>query len=51
MNNCEVKIIQHANDLSLALKYETSMEHAFDILYKFCKNAMHTIRNSKHSGV
>lgn len=27
INNCEIKNIQHADDLSLALKNETSMDH------------------------
>lgn len=39
INNCEIKSIQHAGDLSLALKNETSMEHALNILNEFCENA------------
>lgn len=27
INNCEIKNIQHADDLSLAIKNETSMDH------------------------
>lgn len=39
INNCEIKNIQHTDDLGLALKDETSMEHALDILNEFCENA------------
>lgn len=39
INNCEIKNIQHADDLGLALKDKTSMEHALDILNEFCENA------------
>lgn len=39
INNCEIKNIQHADDLGLALKDKTSMEHTLDILNEFCENA------------
>lgn len=35
INNCEIKNIQHADDLSLTIKHETSMEHALNILNEF----------------
>lgn len=39
INDCEIKNIQHVDDLSLALKNETSMENALNILNEFCENA------------
>lgn len=47
INNCEIKNIQHAVDLSLALKIETSMEHALNILHEFCENAGSKININK----
>lgn len=47
INNCEIKNIQHADDLSLTIKHETSMEHALNILNEFCENAGSKINKNK----
>lgn len=54
INNNEIKNIQHADDLSIALRDEMSMKHALDVLNEFCKNKhkqnrMYSIRYSKKS--
>lgn len=47
INDNEIKNIQHADDLSIALKDEMSIKHALEVLNEFCKHAGSKININK----